>query len=151
MRRYLTILCLFALTVLPLTAQSGLHINSLFNGQFKENEKVSEVYLKGKQIRDYGLTLFRSLTLPGNSKEAQQIEALVLKDAANCSDKEEGKKGNRLYYGFYALKATKSGQNRYIFYRNNALQKNAKPVLSLVYMEGTASIDQLRRQFGGGK
>ena len=149
MRRFLTILTLVAtLATLPLGAQEGLHINALFGDRYKNRADATEVLLKGRQIRDYGLTLFRSISLPGNTVEARQIETLVGKDAAGATDKEAGMKGGRLYYGFYRLKPKEGKLNRYIFYRNNALKDKAKPTLTLIYMEGTASIEQLRQRFG---
>lgn len=148
MRRLLFLITSLVLFATSAAAQSGLHINDFFDGRYKKRTDATEVLLKGRQIRDYGLTLFRSITLPGNTPEALTIERQVRADAAGAVDKEAGMKGGRLYYGFYSLKPTAGNLNRYIFYRNNALQAGAKPTLTLIYMEGTADIDQLRRTFG---
>ncbi len=133
--------------VLPLSAQKGLQIDDFFGGRFRESADATEVLLKGQGVEKYDLTLFRSLSLPGNTPEAVEIEKAVKADVAAAIDKEAGLRGGRLYYGFYRLKPGRNKLNRYIFYRNDALRDGAKPQLTLIYMEGKAGIEQLRRTF----
>ena len=86
--------------------------------------------------------------MSGTGKDGQYIEQLVRNDTRLAADKETGLKAGRLYYGFYRLPPlSKKPLNRYIFYRNNALGKGGKPTLTLIYMEGTASIEDLRKTF----
>ena len=129
MKKIILSLVLTLTAALPLTAQKGLHIEELFGGKYQHHKDATEVLLKGRQISQYGLTLVRN---------APRLAA----------DKETGLKAGRLYYGFYRLPPlSKKPLNRYIFYRNNALGKGGKPTLTLIYMEGTASIEDLRKTF----
>lgn len=128
-------------------AQDGLHVNSLFDGRYRKYPDAIEVMLQGRKVKPYGLTLFRSLTLPANEADVSYVEAQVRADAARAVDKEAGMKGKRLYYGFYGL-PPKGRLNRYVFYRNNGLHPGRKPVLTIIYMEGTATIDELKKRFG---
>ena len=146
MKRHLLSTIIFLFSFISAVAQSGLHVNSLFGGKFQNRSDATEVTLKGRKISKYKLSLFRSLTISGKSAEAREVERLVKADAAKAVDKESGSKGARLYYGFYRLHP-QGKQNRYIFYRNNALKAGAKPVLTLIYMEGTASIAELKQNF----
>ena len=41
------------LLALPLCAQTGLHIASVFNGQYRQRKDATEVLLKGKKISQY--------------------------------------------------------------------------------------------------
>ena len=147
MKRQLILFLLILCIVAPLCAQKGLQVNSLFGGRYKNREDATEVLLKGLKISGYGLSLFRSLTLPGNTQEARRVEQLVRADAATAIDKETGLKGGRLYYGFYRFRSN-GRTNRYLFYRNNTLHTGGNPTMTLIYMEGTATIDDLKRAFG---
>lgn len=146
MKRKFIFSIIFLLSFIAAAAQSGLHVNSLFGGKFQNRSDATEVTMKGRRISQYKLTLFRSLTISGNSPEAREVERLVKADAAHAADKESASRGARLYYGFYRLQP-KGGLNRYLFYRNNALKPGAKPTLTLIYMEGKASIAELKRNF----
>ena len=148
MKKIILSLVLTLTAALPLTAQKGLHIEELFGGKYQHHKDATEVLLKGRQISQYGLTLFRSLTVSGTGKDGQYIEQLVRNDTRLAADKETGLKAGRLYYGFYRLPPlSKKPINRYLFYRNNPLGKGGKPTLTLIYMEGTASIEDLRKTF----
>lgn len=141
-RMYLFLLAMFCL--LSLQAQEGLQVCPFFNSK----ANVTEVQVKGKELKPFNLTLFRSLTLKSHSEEAIKMEHSVLKDAEKAIDKEEGRIGGRLYYGFYCLKPTDKGCYRYLFYRNQALRKeNKQEEVTLVYMEGYATLDELKRMF----
>ncbi len=149
MKRIIFILISTLITVLPLAAQDGLSIGKYFNGQHKGRKDVTEVFLKGNQISDYGLTVFRSITMPGNTPEAQGIENAVGKDAAMAVDKEVIRRGGRLYFGFFCLPSDKKRKlNRYILYRNNALKAGKNTELTLVYMEATGTPEDLERLMG---
>ncbi len=136
------------LLALPLAAQKGLAIASLFDGGYEILPPPTEVYLKGNRLKPYNLTLFRSISMPGNSIQSIEVEEMVLKDASQTIDREQSLIEGRLYYGFYRLPDSRKGQHRYIFYRNNAWDRDTKDVtLTLIYMEGTATIGQLRQKF----
>ncbi|MBQ8277763.1 MAG: hypothetical protein IJY00_04890 [Bacteroidaceae bacterium] len=147
MRRRVILFLLWVCAATCLPAQDGLQVAALFDGRYRKSPDVIEVMLQGKKVRPYGLTLFRSLTLPVHTVDVSYVESLVKSDGAKAGDKEVGMKGRRLYYGFYGL-SPKGNLNRYIFYRNNSLQTGKKPVLTIIYMEGTATIAELKARFG---
>ena len=148
MKKHIITLLLSALALLPAAAQKGLAIDDLFGGHYRNRADVVEVLLRGKSLKGYGLTLFRSLVMPGVGHDGLRVEQKVCADVADAVEKEVGYKKGRLYYGFFRLKPQgKGAPHRFIFYRNNELRDDRKPELTLIYMEGTAGMEELRRTF----
>lgn len=145
-RRICFFIALLLGTACHAAAQDGLQIASLFGGRYKGRADATEVHYEGKQLRSYKLTLFRSLTLTPSLHEAAAIEKKVWDDCVRAVEKEVGLHGGRLYYGFYRLPDTGKA-HRYVFYRNNALRNHSNGKLTLIYMEGSASIEDLKRDF----
>ena len=146
MKRHLTLLALLAVLTVPACAQNGLAVAQLFDGRYKDRAGATEVLVKGRQLKAYDLTLFRSLTLRATDAETRRIEQLVRTDARHAADKETAARGGRLYYGFYRFPPA-DGRQRYLFYRNNALAGDASAGLTVVYLEGSATPDQLKQMF----
>lgn len=165
MKQLIAILTLFMLAALPMPAQENLQINQLFSNKtqpdrdfkrgsrsaaseyVKDNRVVKEVVVQGRELKPYDLTLFRSVTFDNGEQMAKQIEEWIEADSREAYDKEVGRIQGRLYYGFFCLPAHK-GKLRYLFYRNAALQPNGNDKsLSVVYMEGNATLEQLKEMF----
>ena len=102
--------------------------------------------MKGRSVERYDLSLFRSLTLTEPGAVAADMERCVRRDAARAVDSEVGMKGGRLYYGFYRLPADE-GENRYLFFRNDALGSSGRRTVTLIFMQGMATPDVIRRHF----
>ena len=145
MKRITIIITVLALTTLPAVAQSGLNINALFDGRYKKNPYATELIVTGPSAQEIGLEVYHSLKV--TEKEQQDlIERLVSKDGATAIDKEVQLRNGKLYYGFYTLSKTKKGRNRYIFFLNQNLAKNApKNMVTLIYMEGNASPEKIKK------
>ena len=127
-------------------AQEGLQVASLFDGRYKKNHNAIEVLVKGDKLASYHLTLFRSLTLKDEPKTFKEIERLVQADAEVAIDKEVGLLGQDLYYGFYCFAPLKK-RNRYLYYRNASLKEGGEQEVTVVYMEGYATLDELKKMF----
>lgn len=110
---------------------------------------AKEVYITGRKLRSYNLTAYRSFSIDINSKTkaaGKEIELAVRKDGRNAVDKEMVELAGRLYFAVYSLKQTDSKQNRYLFYKNNALKKEGGDIV-IIYMEGNATLEEIRRKF----
>lgn len=110
---------------------------------------AKEVYITGRKLRSYNLTAYRSFSIDINSKTkaaGKEIELAVRKDGRNAVDKEMVELAGRLYFAIYSLKQTDSKQNRYLFYKNNALKKEGGDIV-IIYMEGSATLEEIRRKF----
>lgn len=136
------------LLALPLAAQQGMHVEELFDGRFKKDHRAVEVLIKGKELKKYHLTLFRSLTISNAPEVFEKMEALVRKDAVHAVDKEVGTISNRLYYGFYCF-PSQNDTFRYLLYRNTAAKSGSEkqPEATLVYMEGKVTLEELKQMF----
>lgn len=146
MKQNILLLILVFMTVPKLYAQDGLNVSRLFDGQYKQKTNAIEVLVKGRKLEPYKLTLFRSLTVKNAPVEFDQIEELVTRDGREALDKETGMIGGRLYYGFYRL-PPKGECYRYLFFRNSSLRKVESDEVTVVYMEGYATLEELKQIF----
>lgn len=146
MRRIFIIVILVLGWVVEAWSQEGLYIAELFNGQYKRKDNAIEVIVKGNQLERYRLKVFRSLTVKNDPKDFERIEKLVLQDEKNAINKETGHIGQRLYYAFYCF-PFKKDHYCYIFYRNSSLRKVEDNELTLIYMEGNVTLDELKAMF----
>ena len=146
MRKIFLIVVLMLGWVMEAKSQEGLQIAELFNGQYKRKDNAIEVVVKGNQLERYKLEVFRSLTIKNDPKDFERIEKLVEQDEKHAISKETGHIGERLYYAFYCFSPQK-GRFRYIFYRNSSLRKTESNELTLIYMEGNVTMDELKVMF----
>ena len=103
--------------------------------------------MKGRQLSVYKLSLFRSLTLGPQSGNANAIEPLVKADGRSAIDKELTTRGGRLAVAFYQLPSV-GKTRRYLYYPNtSAAGSSSASQIVLIYMEGTATLDELKRSF----
>ena len=146
MKRIITIIVLMLAWIVEGQSQTGLQITELFNGQYKRKDNAIEVVVKGNKLERYKLKVFRSLTVKNDPKDFERIEKLVEQDEKNAISKETGRIGESLYYAFYCFPPEK-GHFRYIFYRNSSLRKTEANELTLIYMEGNVTMDELKVMF----
>lgn len=137
---FILMICLFPAMAV---AQKDLHIAPYFDGRFNKNRQVTTLIVKGKPLKTYNLTLYRSMAFESNMPVTSKIESAVLTDSKQAIDKETGYRGGKLLYGFYCLKpeAGKKRPLRYIFYRRT------EEKCILVYMEGNTTLEYLKKMF----
>lgn len=144
MKRIFLIFLLTSMATLPVLAQSGLNINNLFDGRYKNNPYAVELIVTGSNAKEINLDVYHSLKVTQKSQQ-NLIESLVVKDGAKAVEKEVEYRSGQLYYGFYTLPQTKKGHNRYIFFLNqNLAKKTPKNMVTLIYMEGKATSEQIK-------
>ena len=146
MRKIFLIVVLMLGWVMEAKSQEGLQIAELFNGQYKRKDNAIEVVVKGNQLERYKLEVFRSLTIKNDPKDFERIEKLVEQDEKHAISKETGHIGERLYYACNCFPPEKE-RFRYIFYRNSSLRKTESNELTLIYMEGNVTMDELKDMF----
>lgn len=95
MKRIFFILFLIGSMALPALSQTGLHIAQLFDGPFKRRTGATEVYMKGRSVKNYGLSIFRSLSVSYSPDDLRRMETLVRLDARQAVSKEESYKARR--------------------------------------------------------
>ena len=112
-----------------LVAQDGLHVAPFYDGRFNKSKDVVTLNVKGMALKPYRLTLYRSLTF---ERDMPAVERAVLLDAKDAIDRETA---HRL------PQTSKKAPLRYLFYRHSA----GKTIL--VYLEGMATLDEIKRMF----
>ncbi|MBQ3539378.1 MAG: hypothetical protein IJN24_04655 [Bacteroidaceae bacterium] len=143
--RHLIITIIALMYAAGIQAQEGLDIAPLFKGDSKWAKKFSATHIKGKSLKPYNLTLFRSITT-SDYRLYEEIEKAVEKDGTKSIDKECGYINDKLYYGFFVFEP-KENKYRYLFYRNSSLRSNEPDEVTLVYMEGYATMEELKKMF----
>lgn len=145
MKRFIIILILLLSGMNEMLAQKGLAVNEQFDGSKSYYENATRVWVEGKDLKAYHLTLYKSITVKGNAEAAKDMERAVTTDSKLALSKEIGHVGSRLYYAFLSLPGKQ--HNRYIFFRNASLRSGGADEVTLVYMEGNVSMEQLKQMF----
>lgn len=141
MRRVLTALILIIGFSTVSVAQKGLGINRIFEGEIVPKDQITETYVKGTDLEEYDLTLFRSLKIMCTSVQSENIARIVSTDGKlNTFIKEEKIEGGMLSFAFYQFPA-KNNINRYMLYQRNGND------IKLVYIEGKVSKEKLENMF----
>jgi hypothetical protein len=157
-RRFLAtmVLCCFV-ALLPCSAQSGLHINQLFEGKIVPKRQMVETLIRGKAISKYRLSYFHSVRFKADDALVKKIDHLAVRDFVNDSEKLKDRKpdsrgfyhsnsmkmarGRKSFTQMYEL-APHGSTNRYLCY------KVVNDLMTVIYMEGTVtSLDELREIF----
>lgn len=135
MKRTLPIILILLGVCFEMHAQKGLAIQSAFE-ELAVRQNATEVVMGAGRLKNYKLSLFHSLEIKNPSaNEQQRIEALLLTDATQAILHEESA-GHKLYEF-----PQRKGMHYYIFYRCSSQS------LILIYIEGKASLKQIKEQF----
>lgn len=124
-------------------AQKGLHIQDAFSSAYTTLPDATETLLTRSRLHDVSLSLYRALSLSANPDKALEIERMVLADGRSAISKEVRYTSGHLFYGLYVLPPV-GGENRYILFLNGNLSPSGGKML-LLYLEGKASVDDVRR------
>lgn len=144
MKRLIFILtmCLWATIA---NAQKNMEISSLFESKKRSRYGFSAAIIEGKSLKKYDLTVFKSVTTT-KGMWFDELEGMVENDSKTAIDKECGYINGKLYYGFYQFKP-ENGKYRYIFYRNSSLRNDEPDEVTIVYMEGYPTLEELKKMF----
>lgn len=149
MKHLLISLIIFALA-LPLSAQDGLEINRIFKGEIVSETAMKESLVKGDNLAPYKLRVLHTAKFTVGNSRRNEVEALFEEDMkGRLSDDDENLeleyRDGHLYYAIVQLPDSKKGLHRYICYQcRQAMGGNG---ITLVYMEGKASLADLRKTF----
>ena len=144
MKRLLFISTMSVMATVTL-AQENMGISPLFEGKERGKYGFSAVVIEGKSLKKYNLTQFKSVTTT-NVQLFHELETIVESDGKNAIDKECGYINGKLYYGFYQFRPVKE-KYRYIFYRNSSLRDDEPDEVTIVYMEGYPTLEELKNMF----
>lgn len=131
-------------------AQEGLHINEVFEGKVIARQYMQESLVKGENLAPCNLKVLHTVKFKANNSQRARTDALFDMDMRECisddgSDMEMEIRDGFIYYAIVRLTDTKKGLHRYICYQ--CKEKGGDFNITLVYMEGKASLADLRNTF----
>ena len=149
MKHLLITLALIAAS-LPLSAQEGLRINEVFEGNIINELAMQESLVKGESLEPFKLKVLHTVKFTTGNSPRDKVEALFEEDMkGRLSEDDENieleYRDGHLYYAIVQLTDSKKGLHRYICYQ--CRQTMGGNGITLVYMEGKASLADLRKTF----
>lgn len=156
MTRHMTAtILLLAVAALPglateACAQKGLHVNGIYEGEVVERSCMIENQIRGQQLEQYKLHLFRSIKFKATEEERAETERRVEADMQHAQDLEMERSG-RLNYAMMTLppaaggKAPQQGERRYLCYQ--CVPMRSGYAITLVFMQGHATLKEMRAMF----
>ena len=146
MKRTLLLIYICLSTVSCALAQQQLHVGKYFgqNANISNRASATEVIVAGTQVKKYGLKFYRSLTFEATAAEIDDVSRLVEKDLATATGKQLRRLGGRIVVAFCQV-GTKNGIHQYLLFKNAQPQKQDGAKLTIIYMEGPASAEKLRK------
>lgn len=136
------------LLLLPLAAmsQDRLRSSAVFEGKVVPKDRMVETIVKGDYLKDYGLSLFRSVRMDVDDEDLGSISALILEDASDAASKETEIDHNRLSYALIAFEPDSGGRYFLCFQSKPSSEKGTTSVI-VVYMEGDTTLTNLKKMF----
>ena len=150
MKRTLFILSMLIGICLSTSAQWGLQINEVFEGKVIAKQYMQESLIKGDNVAPYKLRLLHTVKFLANNSQRTKADALFNIDmkeriSDDDSNMEMETRDGFLYYAIVQLTDNDKGSHRYICYQ--CRPKSTKFDITMVYMEGEASLADLRKTF----
>lgn len=150
MKRILVFILSMLACIAMLHAQNDLHVYPVFEGKIVPQKRMIETKVVGESLEKYKLRLFHSVKMNVNQEEMTKIWDCVMNDInaqpTEAKDLEYGKEKNLVSYCIVRLKPKTNKQQRYLCYQCYEASTGGYN-LTLVYMEGTASLSELKKTF----
>ena len=140
------LLCILALLLSSgaAFAQRGLSCNAIFRGRVISSDRMIRTEVRGSSMTTYKLDFYRSVQFQVDEKEALEVAALVKADADAAVSAETEVIGKLLTYAL--IQPAQRGKTpRYLCYQ--ARPGGPAWVITILYLEGTATLEDLRSMF----
>ena len=137
----LTALLLAAWTA---TAQDGLQVGPIFEGKIVPPKAMKETFIKSAQLDPFNLERYHSVSFTGDERVLDEVSRRVLADAETATDQEIHMNEGKLVYAILTFEKA-NRDNRFVCYQ--CVSKEGSYSITLVYMHGPATLDDLKRLF----
>ena len=145
MKRLLLLAFAFILAVGVASAQEGLYVEDLFEGNVVPSKIMRRTFISGSKLQPYGLDMYKSVRFRAKESQYYAVESLVLKDADNVVDKTTEYTGEHLTYAVICHPKTYNGLNRFLCFQ--AKRDKRKWDVTVVYLRGSATVEDLDKMF----
>lgn len=137
----LTALLLAAWTA---SAQDGLQVGPIFDGKIVTPKAMKETFIKSSQLDPFNLERYHSVSFTGDERVFDEVSRRVLADAETATDQEIHMNEGKLVYAILTFEGA-NRDNRFVCYQ--CVSKDGSYAITLVYMHGPATLDDLKRLF----
>ena len=144
MKRIILIITVLLLSFRAVSAQGDLQVGSVFDGKVVPQKVMKETFIRGSQLDPYNLELYHSVSFIGDEQVLAEVSRCVLSDAEKATDHEIHMDGGRLVFAILTFEET-NHDNRFVCYR--CVSKAGSYSITLVYMHGPATLDDLKKLF----
>jgi len=144
MKRLITLL-FFLLMGTALFAQEGLFVEDLFEGKGIAPKEMKRTFISGSQLEPYHLDTYKSVAFRVGTVIYYTVEGLVEQDAKSAVTKQVEYLGDHLTYAVICLPQTYTGLNRFLCFQ--AKEDDGLWDITLVYLRGTATVEDLDKMF----
>lgn len=144
MKRILLIITALVLSVWTASAQKGLQVGPIFDGKVIPSKAMKETFIKSAQLDPFNLERYHSVSFSGDDTVLEEVSRRVLSDAENATDQEIHMNKGKLVYAILTFEGA-NRDNRFICYQ--CVSKDGSNSITLVYMHGPATLDDLKRLF----
>ena len=143
MKRIL-ILTALLLTAWTASAQGDLNVGAVFDGKVVPAKAMKETFIRSSQLDPFSLEQYHSVSFTGDDQVLAEVSRRVLADAENATEQEIHMNEGKLVYAILTFEGA-NRNNRFICYQ--CVSKNGSNAITLVYMHGPATLDDLKRLF----
>lgn len=148
MKRYILTLLLALTTCTMALAQKNLFVTPIFEGEIIPKNRMVETFVKGETLEKYNLSLFHSIKMNVTNDERLRIWECLSKqiNRVENNDMEYGNENGMLAYCILHLPHEVARDERYLCYQCYAASRGGYNI-TMVYIEGEASMKELKRMF----
>lgn len=138
---FLALALLLSLTAMAQSGLKDLNCHRLFDTKMPGVRILTETHVEGSRVAKYNLKVFRSIQCSVTEQALVTTEMLLRADEAKASSKELVRKDDDTQFAILSYKQPRNMKHYLIF------KKKSNSEFTLVYMEGTATIEQLKKIF----
>jgi len=143
MKRIL-ILTALLLTAWTASAQGDLNVGAVFDGKVVPQKAMKETFIRSSQLDPFNLEQYHSISFTGDEQILAEVSRRVLTDAENATEKEIHMNEGKLVYAILTFESA-NHDNRFVCYQ--CVSKAGSYAITLVYMHGLATLDDLKKLF----
>lgn len=125
-------------------AQRDLNCYPVFQGKVVPDKLMVVTEVRGNSLATYKLDYYRGISFQVERELAEKVAESVETDAARAASAETEKVGGLLTYALIQPQAS-GRSNRYLCYQARPVGQHWK--VTLLYLEGPATLDDLRKMF----
>lgn len=145
MKKVLISIVAVFLAMVPLPAQKGFQSDSVFS--LKTKSQVVESIVSGQKLNDYNLDYFRSIRFKATEAEVGKILAWMNADSKMAVDEDKVSRDGKVVYMLLRFSEGKPDRWQYLGFQQKKLEGAAGTYVTVVYMNGKATPEELGKIF----